>query len=298
MGKIRVKTIGDEEQEKVDAKKAEARAVAKKAREEAEARRTAAETTTETGKTKPAEEKAETNETEEIKAEEKQAEKPEKETKKDKKEYKKATSKRHTSASYQKVATLVDKSKNYKLAEALPLLAQLKRAKFDETVELHINTIEKGISGSLTLPHGTGKATKVAIANAAVDPKGVDELVKAIESGKIDFDVLIATPDSMPKLARVARVLGPRGLMPNPKNGTVTPKPEDVAKKFEGGQFNFKTESKFPILHLAVGKLSFGDEKLSDNIKTAVKAVKTKNIKTITLKSTMSPGIKIETANL
>jgi large subunit ribosomal protein L1 len=293
MGKIRVKTIGDEEQEKVDAKKAEARAIAKKAREEAEVRRAASEDTTETdlglSKAKPAEEK-----TEEVKAEEK----PATETKKDKKEYKKATPKKHKSASYQKVISLVDKNKTYKLADALPLLEKIKRAKFDETVELHINTIEKGISGSLTLPHGTGKATRVIIANAGVDPKGVDELVKAIESGKIDFDVLIATPDSMSKLARVARVLGPRGLMPNPKNGTVTPKPEEIAKKFEGGQFNFKTEAKFPILHLAVGKLSFGDEKLSDNIKTAVKAVKTKNIKSITLKSTMSPGIKIETASL
>jgi len=202
------------------------------------------------------------------------------------------------SASYQKVATLVDKNKTYKLAEALVLLNQIKRAKFDETVELHINTTEKGISGSLTLPHGTGKSIRVVIANQSSDPTQVEELVKKIESGKIEFDVLIATPDTMPKLARVARVLGPRGLMPNPKNGTVTTKPDDVAKKFEGGQFNFKTESKFPILHLAVGKISFGDQKLSDNIKTAVKAVNTKNIKNVTLKSTMSPGLKIETASI
>jgi large subunit ribosomal protein L1 len=300
MGKIRVKTIGDEEQEKVDAKKAQARADAKKAREEAEARR-AAETDIITSETKQsktkekAEEKIES--AEEIKAEQKQPEEvvaP----KKDKKNYKKAGPKKVKSKSYQKIVTLLDKSKTYKLPEALPLLEKMKRTKFDETVELHINTIEKGISGSLTLPHGTGKSTRVVIANATADPKSVDELVKVIETGKIDFDVLIATPDSMPKLARVARVLGPRGLMPNPKNGTVTPKPEEVAKKFEGGQFNFKTESKFPILHLAVGKLSFGDEKLSDNIKTAIKAVKTKNIKNITLKSTMSPGIKVDVNSL
>jgi len=287
MGKIRIKTIGDEEQEKVDAKKTQARAEAKKAREEAEARKAAESDViaSEAKQTPKAEAK-----TEEVKTEAA--------PKKEKKEYQKASSKKHTSASYQKAVTLVDKNKTYKLAEALPLLEKMKRAKFDETVELHINTIEKGISGSLTLPHGTGKTTRVVIANATADPKHVDDLVKTIESGKIDFDVLIATPDSMPKLARVARVLGPRGLMPNPKSGTVTPKPEEAAKKFEGGQFNFKTESKFPILHLAVGKLSFGDEKLSDNIKTAVKAVKTKNIKSITLKSTMSPGIRLETANL
>ncbi len=152
----------------------------------------------------------------------------------------------------------------------------MKRTKFDETVELHINTIETGVSGSLTLPHGTGKATRVTIADVTQDEKAVDDLIKNIEAGKIDFDVLVATPPTMPKLAKVARVLGPRGLMPNPKNGTVTAKPDDIANKFAGGQFNYKTEAKFPILHLAVGKLSFGDKKLEENITTAVKAIKTK----------------------
>ena len=284
MGKIRVKTLGDEEQEKVDVKKAQARAEAKKAREEAETRRAEAEGATETKEVKA----------EKPEAEQKTAEEP----KKEKKGYKKATPKKHKSANYQKAVSLVDKSKTYKLAEALPLLEQMKRTKFDETVELHINTIESGISGSLTLPHGTGKTTRVIIADATQDAKAVDDLIKNIEAGKIDFDVLIATPPTMPKLAKVARVLGPRGLMPNPKNGTVTPKPEDIASKFAGGQFNYKTEAKFPILHLAVGKLSFGDKKLEENITTAVKAIKTKNIRNVTLKSTMSPGIKIEVANL
>jgi len=296
MGKIRVKTLGDEKQEKVDVKKAQARAEAKKAREEAEARHAAE--AQDNASESPAEEKTKSANTDDVITQEKQSEKVTKEVKKDKKEYKKATVKKRKSASYQKVATTLDKSKTYKLIEALPLLAKMKRAKFDETVELHINTIEKGISGTLTLPHGTGKTTKVVIANYTADAKQVDELVKQIESGKIDFDILIATPDTMPKLAKVARILGPRGLMPNPKNGTVTPKPDEIAKKFEDGQFNFKTEAKFPIIHLTVGKLSFGDEKLSDNIKTAVKAVKTKNIKSMTLKSTMSPGIRIETASL
>ncbi len=293
MGKIRVKTIGDEEVEKKDLKKAQARAEAKKAKEAAEARKTAADGATADTKTQSEEVIAE-----KAQSEESHVEKGESEVKKNKKEYKKAASKKTKSASYQKIASLIDKNKKYKLSDALPLLEKLKRAKFDETVELHINTIEKGISGSLTLPHGTGKITRVVIANVSVDPKSVEELIKKIESGKIEFDVLIATPDTMPKLAKVARVLGPRGLMPNPKNGTVTQKPDEIAKKFAGGQFNFKTEAKFPILHLAVGKLSFGDQKLSDNITTAVKAIKTKNIKSITLKSTMSPGILIETSGL
>jgi large subunit ribosomal protein L1 len=297
MGKIRVKTIGDEEVEKKDLKKAQARAEAKKAREEAEARH-AAEPESNSAKATLVENKDKKEATSEV-AEQKTAEEPQKEeTKKDKKGYKKSVSKNTKSESYKKISSLVDKNKKYKLADALPLLEKLKRAKFDETVELHINTIEKGISGSLSLPHGTGKTTRVVIANASVDPKSVDDLIKQIESGKIEFDVLVATPDTMPKLAKVARVLGPRGLMPNPKNGTVTTKPDEIAKKFAGGQFNFKTEAKFPILHLAVGKLSFGDKKLSENITTAIKAVKTKNIRSMTLKSTMSPGIQIDTSNI
>jgi large subunit ribosomal protein L1 len=202
--------------------------------------------------------------------------------------------KQKLSNSYIAVAQKIDKNKKYLTLEALKILPSLKRAKFDETVELHINTTEQNISGNIILPHGTGKKIKIEIANLAEDPKHVEEIVKKVEAGNIDFDILIATPDSMSKLAKIARVLGPRGLMPNPKNGTVTPKPQEVAKKFQGGQINFKTESKFPILHLTVGKISFGEKKLSENIQSAIAAVQTKNIKNITLKSTMSPGIKLD----
>jgi large subunit ribosomal protein L1 len=271
-------------EEKKDLKKAAARAEAKKAKEAAEARKAAeSETKTETA---PA---TEETKTETAEPEKKQVKVETKAT---------AEKKKTMSVSYQKAASLLDKNKKYKLVDALPLLEKMKRAKFDETVELHINTNEKGISGNFTLPHGTGKQMRVVIANATADPKQVDDLIKSIEAGKIDFDVLVATPDTMPKLAKVARVLGPKGLMPNPKNGTVTPKPEEVAKKFAGGQINFKTEAKFPVMHLAVGKISFGDKKLTENIATAIQAVKTKNIKNITLKSTMSPAIKLDSASL
>ena len=305
MGKIRVKTFGDEELEKKQDKKAQARADAKKAAEAAkkaaaekqqasEGPRGAAEERSAADETQsPAVEKAET------KAE------PEKKTsakgrsasggKKSKFDVKK---KQKHSANYLKTAANVDRLKKYNLTEALEILPKLQRAKFDETVELHINTVEKGISGNLVLPHGTGKQTRVAIANQSEDPKGVDELLKKIEAGQIDFDVLIATPDTMAKLARAARILGPRGLMPNPKNGTVSANPSEVAKKFEGGQINFKTEAKFPLLHMTVGKLSFGDKKLNENIKAALNAVKIKNVKTLTVKSTMSPGLKIDVSSL
>lgn len=282
MGKIRVKTIGLEDQEQEDKKKTKARAEAKKAREAAAVASEVPAEKEDKLKTEVAEAQAE----------------PEKKDKKSAKYLKtKKTTEKHSKA-YKAVAAKVEKDKKYKLSEAVALLPTLQRAKFDETVELHINTVEKGISGNVTLPHGTGKQTKVVIANQTTDAKGVEDLIKQIEAGQIDFDVLVATPDAMPKLAKVARVLGPRGLMPNPKNGTVTPKPEDVAKKFAGGQMNFKTEAKFPLLHLTVGKVSFGDKKLSENIKAAIAAIKSKNIQTVTLKATMSPGLKLDTASL
>lgn len=279
MGKIRVKALGDEEKEKKDKKKAQARAEAKKLAEEAKI--AAGEIA--------APEKTETK-TESVESE--VAAKENKEPKKGKKKFSKK--KQNHSDAYIALAKTIEKKKIYALTEALALLPKLKRAKFDETVELHINTLEGGISGNVTLPHGTGKEIRIEIANQSEDPKHVEEIVKKVESGKIDFDVLIATPDSMPKLARIAKFLGPRGLMPNPKSGTVSPKPQEVAKKFQGGQVNFKTEAKFPILHLSVGKISFGEKKLNENIQAAIAAVQAKNIKNVTLKSTMSPGIKID----
>jgi large subunit ribosomal protein L1 len=166
------------------------------------------------------------------------------------------------------------------------MLEKLKRSKFDETVELHINTIETGVSGNTTLPHGTGKQIRVAIAD--------DDLLAKVAAGKIDFDVLLANPTMMPKLARVAKILGPRGLMPNPKNATLVKDPEKAIEAFKKGQMNFKTEAKAPIMHLTVGKMSFGSKKLSENIETLIDAIKKEKIRNVTLKSTMSPGIKIQ----
>lgn len=279
MGKIRVKVLGDEEAEKKQKDKAEKRAEAKEARHSGEEQRD------DSGISLDAADPGMT--------EDSIPEAPKK------KVVIKKTSKEKThSTKYSTAAKLVNSDTTYKLSEAVTLLPKLTIAKFDETVELHINTTDKGISGQMTLPHGTGKQVRVVIMNPSEDAASADELVKKIEGGTIDFDVLIATPDAMPRLARVARVLGPRGLMPNPKNGTVTPKPEEAAKKFAGGQMNYKTEAKFPILHLVVGKVSFGEQKLEENIKTALKTVKTQNIRNVTLKSTMSPGIKVDIAGI
>ncbi|KKS00967.1 MAG: 50S ribosomal protein L1 [Candidatus Levybacteria bacterium GW2011_GWB1_41_21] len=196
---------------------------------------------------------------------------------------KKASKKKERSKKYTAKIVKLDKNKQYSLKEALGILSKFEKAGFDETVELHINTLEGSVSGNMTLPHGT--KTRVV--------EATDELIAEIEKGKISFDILVAKPEMMPKLAHVAKVLGPRGLMPNPKAGTITDKPEEIIKKFEGGQINFRSETKAPIVHLMVGKISLGPDKLSENINTAIKAVNKSKIRNVTLKSTMSPGIKI-----
>lgn len=191
---------------------------------------------------------------------------------------------------YQEATKLVEKNKFYKIPEAVALAKKTSTTKFDGTVELHVNLNaevlgKKDFRGSVKLPHGTGKLIKVAIAD--------DATIGKIESGKIDFDILVAPPQMMPKLARVAKILGPKGLMPNPKNGTVSPDPEKRAKELTAGEVNFKTEPDQPILHLVVGKVSFEDKKLEDNVKAYLAAIGTSKIVKATLASTMGPGIKL-----
>ncbi len=268
MGKIRVKTFGDEDLEQKQKEEEKKRKQAKKT-----AKGAVVETKVE--ETEPTEEKTEAVEVAEVEKT------PKAEPRKKEKEQKAFHSQK-----YQALFDQFDKSKTYSLEEALELLEKLQRKSFDETVELHLNTLTGGISGQITLPHGTGKITRVAIAD--------DKLIAEVEKGIINFDVLVAEPTMMAKLAKVAKVLGPRGLMPNPKNGTITEKPEEVAKKYAGGQINFKTEAKAPIMHLTVGKISFGAEKLTENIEALIAAIKKANIVNVTLKSTMSPGLKIK----
>lgn len=176
----------------------------------------------------------------------------------------------------------------FKVDKAVEALRKFKTSSFDETVELHINTKEKGISGTVMLPHGTGKKLKIVIADEAV--------IDAVSKGNINFDILVAAPQMMPLLARVAKILGPRGLMPNPKNGTISPNPEDAVNKLSAGQVGFKTESAAPLIHMSVGKMSFDDKKLVENITTALAAIGNSKIEAITLKSTMSPAVRLATA--
>ena len=277
MGKIRIKTFGlpeDEEQEK------------KKAKEKREAKKLTKAPGLKGGERVVSVGPSEEELTKTIEAETKSEEEKSSSAKASKDKKEKFAKERTRSQRYQASALVLDRSKIYPLSDALELLAKFQKTKFDGTVELHVNTNQSSISASVILPHGTGKKVRVAVTD--------DKLISEIEGGRIDFDILLAKPDMMPKLARVAKILGPKGLMPNPKNGTITDKPEDLIKKYEGGQINIKTETKAPLIHLTVGKVSFGEKKLADNIESIIGAIKKENIQKIVLKSTMSPGIKIK----
>ncbi len=175
--------------------------------------------------------------------------------------------------------------KSFSVKEAVDLLKKMAFANFDESIELHINTLKTGLRGEVELPHKSGKTFRVKIVS--------DTVIADIEKGNIDFDVLISHPSYMPKIAPLAKILGPKGLMPNPKTGTISDKPEEVAKKFSAGLIRWKTEAKFPIIHQLVGKISYDDKKLVENINAFITKVGKNNIKSVYLSSTMSPALPL-----
>jgi large subunit ribosomal protein L1 len=187
---------------------------------------------------------------------------------------------------YLKAKALVDKSKTYTLDEAVSILKKMEPLKFDSTVELHLVVDETGLKGEVELPHSTGKTVRVAVVD--------DKVLEQIEKGKLDFDILVTHPSHMPKLAKHAKLLGPKGLMPNPKAGTISPNPEELVKKFSKGVLRWKTESKAPLIHQIVGKISHSEKDLIENVKKFIDAVGPKHILKAYVKSTMSPSLKIE----
>ncbi|MBI5126843.1 hypothetical protein HZA76_00080 [Candidatus Roizmanbacteria bacterium] len=186
---------------------------------------------------------------------------------------------------YEVAKKMVDKNKSYQVKEAVSLLKKIKSAGFDESVELHLVVDQMGLKGELDLPYSTGKIVKVAV----VDEKVLTE----IEKGKLDFDILVTHPSFMPKLAKFAKVLGPKGLMPNPKSGTISPNPEELVKKFSKGLLRWKTEAKSPLIHQMIGKLSIEEKNLVANAEKFIEAVGKKHIQKGYIKSTMSPSFKI-----
>jgi len=218
---------------------------------------------------------------------------------------------------YRAVKQLVEKTKKYSIQEGVELAKKVGYTKFDSTLEVHIQTNanpkynDQNLRWTVVLPHGTGKTVKVAAfvsddkieeaKSSGVDIAGNMDLLEQIQNGKIDFDVLVTTPEMMRDLAKVAKILGPKGLMPSPKAGTVTQKLSDTINEIKKGRIEFKLDKGW-VIHVGVGKLSFDNEKLIENIKALIDAVnsakpsgvKWQLIKKIHIAPTMGPGIQIQ----
>ncbi len=217
--------------------------------------------------------------------------------------------------------TKVDKNKHYSLKDAATLVKEINCTKFDSSVDLHIRLgvdpkkADQQVRGTVTLPHGTGKTKRVLVLctpdkeaeakNAGADHVGLDEFITKIEGGWVDIDVIIATPSVMPKIGKLGKVLGPRNLMPNPKTGTVTNDVAGAVNEVKGGKIAFKVD-KAGIVHASIGRVSFAPEKIAENstelinaiIKLKPSSAKGTYLKAVSMASSMSPGIALDTKAL
>jgi len=213
---------------------------------------------------------------------------------------------------------LVDREALYSLSEAMAKVKEVNTASFDASVDVHMRLgvdprkADQALRGTVTLPHGTGKTKTVLVfctpdkeeeAKAAgADYVGLDEMVAKVQGGWTDFDVVVAAPNVMAQVGRLGRVLGPRGLMPNPKTGTVTPNVGDAVADVKGGKISYRVD-KFGIIHASIGRVSFSAEQLNDNAKELIDTIITARpssvkgifLKSVTVASTMSPGVKVNT---
>lgn len=258
-------------------------------------------------KIKPIEEEvvAPTEEVVEVAVEAK-AEEPKEEAKEAKSKVKKSKPKKGhkvRSKAYQAKAELVDKGKKYELNEAIDLARETSFSKKPGSLEVHIMTNSKGMRGLVNMPHLTGKNLRIlafgpGAAEAGADIVGDDAKLDDLMKGRIDFDIVVTHPSWMPKLARAARVLGPKGMMPNPKNGTVSENLEKAINDLKGGKFEYKTEANLPVMHLRIGDLTQPNEELAANIKTLAISIGKTKLKALTLAASMGPGVKVDTTSI
>lgn len=222
---------------------------------------------------------------------------------------------------YQEARNKIDRDKRYTIEEACKLVTECAPAKFDESIEvaarMGVNPkhADQMIRASVSLPHGTGKTVRIAVfakgdkanlaTEAGADVVGAEDLVEKIQGGWLDFDVTVATPDMMGLVGRLGRVLGPRGLMPNPKVGTVTMDVAKAVNELKAGKIEFRTE-KTGIVHAPLGKVSFGSDKIEENLKVFLETLhrlkpataKGKYFKSVSISSTMGPGIRLDTSDV
>ncbi len=188
---------------------------------------------------------------------------------------------------YVEARSMVDRTQVYPITQAIELLKTTSYAKFGGTVSAHLNLKRELKPVDVTFPHSTGKEVRVAIAS--------DAILADLAEGKVEFDVLLTTPELMPKLAKFARLLGPKGLMPNPKTGTVTSDPEAKKAQLQGGAATLRGEKKAPLMHVRLGKVSQPSEELVANLQALLAALPPNSILKLTIASSMSPGIKVQT---
>lgn len=222
---------------------------------------------------------------------------------------------------YNNILEQIDRDKNYSVDEAFEIISNSKHAKFDESVDIAFSLgidprhADQLVRGTITLPHGSGKQSRVVVVtkdenaktalDAGADYAGATDILEKIKGGWLDFDVIISTPDMMGELGKLGRVLGPRGLMPNPKTGTVTPDVEKAVKEVKAGKISYRCD-KFGVVHSTVGRVSFEKDKLIENFKAFYETIskakpsssKGTYMKKVTISSTMGPGIKIDKNNV
>ncbi len=230
--------------------------------------------------------------------------KTKKEDKKSKRATKKEVKRKATkSEKYQKAAENIERTKRYSVLDAVEKAKVASFSKFDGSMEIHMNTAQKNMRGLVSLPFASGRKLTVLAFGKGADESGADiigddEKISAIQKGKVDFDVVVTTADWMPKLAKIAAILGPRGLMPNPKSGTITTDLKKAVTDIQSGKVEYKTDRNAQTMHLVIGKVSQSSDEIAANVKMLVNSIGKTRIKKVVLAPTMGAGVKVDLSSI